>query len=119
MPDICLKVMSNLGLIKLSFAESFGFMFYGRNHCELSVVCVVVMQSIGMHDKVYIDAIGLVNNKSTVSMTIISDMELLTYVLEGQNFGDSIGIEPIIAVVGHMSFLGGCQCSTITTKQNR
>ena len=40
------------------------------------MVSGVVVEAIGMRNKLYVDAIGLVNDESALALRVISDLEL-------------------------------------------
>jgi hypothetical protein len=80
MPDLGLKVTSSLGLLELTFTESFGFMLHGGHHCELTVSSVVVVKFIFVHDKMQVDAIWLVHNEAILIFTVIGGANLLAHV---------------------------------------
>jgi hypothetical protein len=63
MSDFGLKISGLFCLFNLAFAVAFGLLFDGINHCELAIASVVVMEAIGMHHKVNVDAVGLVDDE--------------------------------------------------------
>ena len=73
----------------------------------------MVVKSIGVHDKVYVDAVWLVHNKSILAVAaVIGDMEFVTNFLQGKDYGDCVGIKPNITVLFDMSLHIGGESST-------
>ena len=69
----------------------------------------MVVETIGVHYKMYVDTAGYVHNKSTFSTAaVVSNMKFATNVLEGKNNGYGIGVESNVTVVLDMGLhLGG------------
>lgn len=44
-----------------------------------------------MRDKVYVDAVGLVDNKITFADRVVIDLEFFFDILQRKNAGDSVG----------------------------
>jgi hypothetical protein len=86
-----------------------GFRFDSGHHGELTIVGVVVVKAIGVHTKVYVDTVRLVDFKGAFAMAVVSDMEFFTDILERENVGDGFGVKPNVAVlVGYMCpYFGG------------
>jgi hypothetical protein len=105
MPDLCLKVSSDFGLLDLAFAESFGFLLDGgRHHCELTIVGIMVVESIGVRYEVHINAVRLVDNECAFALTAVGDMKLLANVLQREDVGNGIRVIPDSPVVCNVGF---------------
>ena len=95
MTDLDLKAMSCFSLLNLSLGESFRFAFCGRHHCQLTIFGVMIVETIGVHHKVYVDTAGFVHNKGTFSVAaIVSNIKFATNILEGYNIGYDVGVKP-------------------------
>jgi hypothetical protein len=83
MPDLsCLEVLSNIGLLDLAFAESFGFLLDGRHHCELTIMSIMVVESVGVRKEVHINAVRHVDDQCTFALAVVGDVKLLANVLQ-------------------------------------
>ena len=104
-----LKVASSFCLLKLFLAKSFGLFLHSCYEGQLPVVRVMVVESIGVHDEMDVDAVGFVHNKSTssvaLSVAVISNAIFVAYVLEGKNVGDGLGVIPYVSIVVNMGFV--------------
>jgi hypothetical protein len=74
-PDLGLEILSCLSLLELSFTEPLGFRFDSRHHSELTIVGVVIVQAIGVHAEVYVDAVWLVDLEGAFAVAVIGDMK--------------------------------------------
>ena len=67
-----------------------------------------------MRDKVYVNAIGLVDDKGARALRVISDLELGLDILQRENVGYSVGMKPDVAIVLDVCLLVGSEITTVT-----
>jgi hypothetical protein len=68
---------------------------------------------IGLHGKVCVDAIWLVDDERAFAVAVVSDVELFTDVFQGENVRDGFGVKPNVAVVCNVRLYLGGQSATI------
>jgi hypothetical protein len=73
----------------------------------------VVVKAVGVYDEVYVEAIWLVDNERVFAVAAVSDVELFTNVLQGENVRDSFDVKPNVAVVCNAGLHFGGQSVTI------
>ena len=74
MSDLCLKVMSSLGLLQLALAIALGLVFDSVDQHEL-LFWMVKIESIFVHAKEHAFAIQFVNDKALCVDTVIGNTE--------------------------------------------
>ena len=79
----------------------------GLQHGDLSVQCVMVMQSVAMHYELDVHFVWIVDGESAVSVAVIGDSELLLDILEGHDIRDFSLIEPYFSIVFDVCFIVG------------
>jgi hypothetical protein len=78
------------------------------------MVSVVVVEAIGMRNKVHINAVGLVDNESAlIALRVISDLELGFDILQREYVCDCIRVKPDITVLLDMGLLVGGEIATV------
>ena len=73
----------------------------------------MVMQAIGVHDKVNIDSMWFLDYKGAIPNAIMRATELGTDILQRENIRDGAAIKPHSAVVLNMGFMIGCEGSAV------
>ena len=67
-----------------------------------------------MRNEMHINAVGLVDDKSTLALRVISDWELGFDILQREYVCDSVGVKPDITVVLNMGLHVGGEIATVT-----
>jgi hypothetical protein len=73
----------------------------------------VVVKAAGVHVKVYVDAIRLVDDERAFLVAVVSDVTLFTDVLQGENICDGFGVKPNVAIVCNVGLHFGGNSPTI------
>ena len=60
----------------------------GLHRGDLSVHCVMVMQPVLMHSEFYVHSVWLVDGKSSVSVSVIGNSELILEIIERYDVRD-------------------------------
>jgi hypothetical protein len=80
----------------------------------MAMFSVMEVEAIGMSNKVHINAIGLVDDESPLTLRVISDLELGFDILQREYVGDCVGLKPDITVVLDIGLLVGGEIATVT-----
>tara|TARA_B110000238_G_scaffold67583_1_gene74107 strand:+ start:1509 stop:1805 length:297 start_codon:yes stop_codon:yes gene_type:complete len=78
------------------------------------MVGVVIVEAISVRNKVYIYAVGFVDDKGARALRVISDLELGLDILQRKNVGYSVWVKPDIAIVLDVGLLVGGEITTVT-----
>ncbi len=85
-PDLGLEISSCLSLLELSSTEPLRFRFDSRHHSELTIVGVVIVQAIGVHAEVYVDAVWLVDLEGAFAVPVRGDMKFSRHFARDRRF---------------------------------